>query len=64
MDVEQCQGKKDYLKCALAYIEPILPQLRKKKLSFLCGLTGPLSICSVLYHRAGKQGASNDLARK
>lgn len=64
MDIEQCRGKKDYLKEALSYIEPTLHHLKKKKLSFLCGVTGPLSICSVLYHRVGKQSASNDLARR
>lgn len=64
MDIEQCQGKRDYLKSALQYVEPILSQLKKKRLSFLCGVTGPLAVCSVLYHREGNRGASNGLARR
>lgn len=64
MDIEQCKGKKDFLKEALSYVEAALPQLKKKKLSFLCGVTGPMAVCSVLYHRAGKNAASKDLARK
>ena len=64
MDTEQCRGKKDFLKQALNLVEPILSHLKKKKLSFLCGVTGPLAICSVLYHRAGKERASKDLAKK
>lgn len=64
MDTEQCKGKKDFLKEGMNLIEPMLHHLKKKKLSFLCGVTGPLAISSVLYHRAGKQSASKDLAKK
>lgn len=64
LDIEQCRDKRDFLKDALSYVEPTLQHLKKKKLSFLCGVTGPMAICSVLYHKAGKTGASKDLARR
>ncbi|KFM78793.1 LanC-like protein 1, partial [Stegodyphus mimosarum] len=41
MDIKLCEGKKNFLKDALSYIEPIIPYLKKKRFSFLCGAAGP-----------------------
>ncbi|GIY03193.1 lanC-like protein 2 [Caerostris darwini] len=56
--------KKDFLKDALSYVEPVIPYLRKKRFSFLCGVPGPLAIASVLFHRKGLPKESTDLARR
>ncbi|XP_054719830.1 LOW QUALITY PROTEIN: lanC-like protein 2 [Uloborus diversus] len=63
-DIKVCEGKKDYLKDALSYVEPIIPYLKKKRYSFLCGVTGPLAIASVLFHRLGMENESMDLSRR
>ncbi|GFU41210.1 glutathione S-transferase LANCL1 [Nephila pilipes] len=64
LDVKLCEGKKDFLKDALSYVEPVIPYLKKKRFSFLCGVPGPLAIASVLFHRKGLEKESIDLARR
>ncbi|GFS57690.1 glutathione S-transferase LANCL1 [Trichonephila inaurata madagascariensis] len=64
LDVKLCEGKKDFLKDALSFVEPVIPYLKKKRFSFLCGVSGPLAIASVLFHRKGLEKESIDLTRR
>ncbi|XP_015905852.1 glutathione S-transferase LANCL1 isoform X2 [Parasteatoda tepidariorum] len=64
MDIKLCSGKKDFLKDALSYVEPYITFLRKRDVTFLCGVSGPMAIASALFHRKGMTRESMDLARR
>ncbi|KAG8188176.1 hypothetical protein JTE90_019455 [Oedothorax gibbosus] len=63
-ELEPGDPKGDFLQDALNYVEPILPSLCKRRISFLCGASGPLAIAATLYYRKGDHKEAEDLLRR
>lgn len=54
----------DCIQKALPCVQHAVKHLKGHRVSFLCGDPGPLAICSVLYHKTGRQGQAQELLKK
>lgn len=56
--------RKGLLETALKLAEPAIKHAKRKRVSFLCGDPGPLSICAVLYNKLGHAQKSKECIQR
>lgn len=64
LHLHEIWNDKRYLETGLDCLKHHLRHLKGRKLSFLCGDTGPLALGAVIYQKLGNEAASKDCIRR